>query len=231
MNRIGMIVDVSHVADTTMAAALDVSKAPVMASHSSARALADRPRNIPDALLARIGAAGGVVMVNFYPAFLSSEVERLGQCAHRLCQIARACRPRPMAAKAPASLAAWERDHPMPRVGVREVADHVEHVAKVAGKGAVGFGGDYDGIGGTGAGGDVGGRQLSAGTRRTGAARVERRRPRRADLGQHPARDGAGRGGGGEHEGAAAGRRDRAGLGSAMRPRGDVRAMGWSEAT
>ena len=87
MNRIGMIVDVSHVADTTMAAALDVSKAPVMASHSSARALADRPRNIPDALLARIGAGGGVVMVNFFPAFLSNDVERLVQRARRLCEV------------------------------------------------------------------------------------------------------------------------------------------------
>ncbi|MBM3927483.1 MAG: membrane dipeptidase, partial [Sphingomonadales bacterium] len=67
MNRIGMLVDVSHVSDATMAAALDVTRAPVIASHSSARALADRPRNIPDDLLRRIGANGGVVMVNFYP--------------------------------------------------------------------------------------------------------------------------------------------------------------------
>ena len=73
MNRIGMMIDVAHVSDTTMAAALDTSRAPVIASHSDARALADAPRNIPDALLRRIGAAGGVVMVNVYPAFLSSD--------------------------------------------------------------------------------------------------------------------------------------------------------------
>jgi len=73
MNRIGMIVDVAHVSDATMAAVLDVSKAPVIASHSDARALADAPRNIPDAMLRRIGASGGVVMVNCYPAFLSTD--------------------------------------------------------------------------------------------------------------------------------------------------------------
>jgi membrane dipeptidase len=132
-----------------MAAALDVSKAPVMASHSSARALADRPRNIPDALLARIGQAGGVVMVNFYPAFLST--------AWNDWDNARIAYARSLGvpadaygAKAPAPLVEWDHSHPMPRVGVTEVADHVEHVAKVAGKGAVGFGGDYDGINGTG---------------------------------------------------------------------------------
>jgi membrane dipeptidase len=73
MNRIGMIVDVSHVSDATMRATLAATKAPVIASHSSARALADAPRNIPDALLAAIGANGGVVMVNCYPAFLSAD--------------------------------------------------------------------------------------------------------------------------------------------------------------
>ncbi|RZM32631.1 MAG: membrane dipeptidase, partial [Sphingomonas sp.] len=73
MNRIGMIVDVSHVSDATMAAALAATKAPVIASHSSARAIADAPRNIPDDLLRVIGANGGVVMVNFYPSFLSGE--------------------------------------------------------------------------------------------------------------------------------------------------------------
>ena len=72
MNRIGMIVDVSHIADTTMRAVLAITRAPVIASHSSARALADAPRNIPDDLLRAIGASDGVVMVNFYPAFLSA---------------------------------------------------------------------------------------------------------------------------------------------------------------
>ena len=149
MNRLGMIVDVSHIADTTLAAVLDVSKSPVMASHSSARAVADRPRNIPDALLARIGQSGGVVMVNFYPAFLSTTWNDWSNArsahARSLGVSADAIGP-----KAPAVLAEWDRTHPMPRVDVRDVANHVEHVARVAGKGAVGFGGDYDGIGGTG---------------------------------------------------------------------------------
>ncbi|TCP35772.1 dipeptidase [Sphingomonas sp. BK235] len=149
MNRIGMIVDVSHVADTTMAAVLDVSRAPVIASHSSARAIADAPRNIPDALLKRIGGAGGVVMVNFYPAFVSArwrawDAERtafarsIGVAADTYDS------------RAAGPLLAWDRANPAPAVTVRDVADHVEHVARVAGRGAVGLGGDFDGINGTG---------------------------------------------------------------------------------
>ncbi|MES2339638.1 MAG: dipeptidase [Pseudomonadota bacterium] len=149
MNRIGMIVDVSHVADTTMAAALDVSKAPVMASHSSARALANRPRNIPDALLARIGQAGGVVMVNFYPAFLSVAWNDWDNARSAYAKSV-GVSAESYGAKSPAPLVAWDQAHPMPRVDASTVADHIEHVAKIAGKGAVGFGGDYDGIGGTG---------------------------------------------------------------------------------
>ncbi len=148
MNRIGMIVDVSHVSDATMAAVLDVSKAPVIASHSSARALADAPRNIPDALLKRLGETGSVVMVNFYPAFLSApwrawDAERTTY-AKSVGVPANA-----YGAKSPAPLVAWDAAHPMPRVTAATVADHVEHIAKVAGKGAVGVGGDFDGIGGT----------------------------------------------------------------------------------
>ena len=149
MNRIGMIVDVSHIADTTMAAVLDVSTAPVMASHSSARALADAPRNIPDALLKRIGAAGGVVMVNFYPAFVSA--------AWRAWDAQRTAFARSAGvesdvydARVSAPLATWDAAHPEPPVTVADVANHVEHVAQVAGRGAVGLGGDFDGISGTG---------------------------------------------------------------------------------
>ena len=148
MNRIGMIVDVSHVADTTMAAVLDISKAPVIASHSSARAIADVPRNIPDDLLRRIGAAGGVVMVNLYPAFLSAEWRAWDQARTKFGK-AQGLATDAYGTKAPAPLIAWDAAHPMPRVTAATVADHVEHIAKVAGKGAVGIGGDYDGIGGT----------------------------------------------------------------------------------
>ncbi len=148
MNRIGMIVDVSHVADTTMRDVLAVSRAPVIASHSGARAVTDAPRNIPDDLLTAIGAKGGVVMVNFYPAFLSNtwrawDRERTAY-ARSVGVAADVYGP-----KSPAPLVAWDAAHPQPRVGVKEVADHVEHVARVAGHGAVGLGGDYDGINGT----------------------------------------------------------------------------------
>ena len=148
MNRIGMIVDVAHVSDATMAAVLDTSKAPVIASHSDARALADAPRNIPDALLRRIGEGGGMVMVNCYPAFLSS--------AWRAWDAARTAYARSVGvpanvygARSPAPLIAWDAQHPAPRVTAAMVADHIEHIVRIAGHGAVGFGGDYDGINGT----------------------------------------------------------------------------------
>lgn len=149
MNRIGMIVDVAHVSDATMAAVLETSRAPVIASHSDARALADAPRNIPDALLRRIGAGGGVVMVNCYPAFLSSNWRAwdAGRTAYArsVGVVANIYGPR-----TPAPLIAWDASHPAPRVTAAMVADHIEHIAAVAGRGAVGFGGDYDGINGTG---------------------------------------------------------------------------------
>ncbi len=149
MNRIGMIVDVSHVSDAAMRAVLGVARAPVIASHSNARALAGAPRNIPDDLLRLIGAKGGVVMVNMYPAFLSdawrawntartAEAERLGVPSDL------------HGVRTPASLVTWDREHPEPRVTAATVADHVEHIARVAGRDAVGLGGDYDGIGGHG---------------------------------------------------------------------------------
>ena len=148
MNRIGMIVDVSHVSDATMAAVLDGSTAPVIASHSGARAIADAPRNIPDALLRRIGASGGVVMVNFYPAFLSA-AWRAWDAERTAFGKARGLPTDVYGVKAPAPLVAWDAAHAMPPVTAADVADHVAHIARVAGKRAVGIGGDFDGIGGT----------------------------------------------------------------------------------
>lgn len=149
MNRIGMIVDVAHVSDATMAAVLDVTRAPVIASHSGARAVGVAPRNITDALLRRIGAGGGVVMVNVYPAFVST--------AWRAWDRARTAHAASLGVPAdvygprsPAPLLAWDATHPEPRVTPAMVADHIDHVARIAGRGAVGFGGDYDGIAGTG---------------------------------------------------------------------------------
>lgn len=149
MNRIGMIVDVSHVSDATMGAILDVTKAPVIASHSSARALADRPRNIPDPLLRRIAQNGGVVMVNFYPAFLSNAWnawnERRGAAAKALGIADAEHGP-----ATPAPLKAWEAANPPPRVDAATVADHIEHIGRIAGRDHIGIGADLDGIAGAG---------------------------------------------------------------------------------
>lgn len=148
MNRIGMLIDVSHVSDATMAAALAETKAPVIASHSSARALADRPRNISDELLQKIAANGGVVMVNFYPAFVSNE---WNAWSNRRSAYAKSLGvPSDYGPNGPVPMVAWDKQNPMPKVTSSTIADHVEHIARVAGRDHVGLGGDYDGIGGTG---------------------------------------------------------------------------------
>ncbi|KQM96489.1 dipeptidase [Sphingomonas sp. Leaf25] len=149
MNRLGMLVDVAHVSDATMAAVLAVSKAPVIASHSNARALADRPRNIPDALLAAIGRNGGVVMVNAYPAFLSAQWNAWDNARSAYAKTQGLPTNR-YGARAPAAMQAWDAANPAPRVTAATMADHVEHIARIAGRAHVGIGGDYDGISGTG---------------------------------------------------------------------------------
>jgi len=149
MNRLGMLVDVSHVSDATMAAVLSATKAPVIASHSNARAIADRPRNIPDALLRAIGANGGVVMVNAYPAFLSSAWNDWDNARIALAK-AQGLPTDLYGARAPAAVREWVAAHPEPPVTATTMADHVDHIAKLAGRAHVGIGGDYDGISGTG---------------------------------------------------------------------------------
>ncbi|HEY0936547.1 MAG TPA: dipeptidase [Trebonia sp.] len=143
MQRLGMLVDLSHVAVTTMNAALEMAEAPVIFSHSCARALTDNPRNVPDAVLTRLAGNGGVCMVAFVPFFVSQECTDWFAGLKALAA-GRGLDPDNLE-KVFGLLPEWEKDHPLPAATLAQVADHIDHVRDVAGVGHVGIGGDFDG--------------------------------------------------------------------------------------
>jgi membrane dipeptidase len=144
MNRIGMFVDISHVSVETMKHALRVSKAPVIASHSSAYAIAEHPRNVPDDVLKRVAENGGVVMVNFYSGFVVPEGART--MAHMFDVVREFRKKYPNDKDLQAAMRQWQKENPIPKGSVHDVVDHIEHIIKVAGIDHVGLGSDFDGI-------------------------------------------------------------------------------------
>ena len=145
MNRLGMMVDLSHVSPDCMHATLDISQAPVIFSHSSARAVADHPRNVPDDILKRLKKSGGVVMVTIVPSFIDEPVRDWAAALKGETARLKEIYPHSKA-RVESGEKAWKEAHPSPKTTISTIADHIDHIVKIAGIDHVGIGGDFDGI-------------------------------------------------------------------------------------